>query len=99
MVNSIETNFTKSLISGKAASLKKSVQKGAKAVACPFKKLKKSISTISMPSIHSHCSSIVISISDNENADRDEESSTNSQGNGNKSEPEVELTPQEELSR
>ena len=99
MVNSIKTNSTKSSISGKAASLKKSVQKGAKAVARPFKKLKKSISTISTPSIHSRRSSIAISISDNENADRDEETSINSQGDGNKSEPAVELTPQKELSR
>ena len=99
MVNSIETNSTKSSISGKATSLKKSVKKGAKAIACPFKKLKKSISTILMPSISSDRSSIAISISDNENANHDEESSINSQGDSNKSEPEVELTPQEELSR
>ena len=98
MMNLIKTNSTKSSISGKATSLNKSMQKGAKAIACPFKKLKKSISTVSTPSICSCQSSITISISDNENADRDEESSINSQGDSNKSEPEVKLTPQEELS-
>lgn len=97
MVNSIKTNSTKSSISGKATSLKKSVQKGAKAIAWPFKKLKKSISTASTRSICS-CSSITVSVSDDEDVNRDDESSINGQGDSNRSEPEVELTPQEALS-
>ena len=48
MAKSIKTNSTKSsIISGKAMSLKKSVLKGPKAIAQPFKKLKKSISAVS----------------------------------------------------
>jgi hypothetical protein len=95
MVNSIETNSTKSsIISGKAVSLKKSVQKGAKAIARPFKKLKKSISTPLTRSIRSRSSTT----SDNENADHGNEPSADSQGDGSGSEPEDELTPQEELS-
>jgi hypothetical protein len=98
MANSIENNSTKSsIISGKATSLKKSVQKGAKAIARPFKKLKKSISTASMRSIRS-CSSTTVSSSDNENVGHDNESNADGQGDGGGSEPEVELTPQEELS-
>jgi hypothetical protein len=98
MVNPIETNSTKSsIISGKATSFKKSVQKGAKAISRPFKKLKKSISTASTRLICSR-SSITISISDNKNVDCDNEFSINGQGDGSRSEPEVELTPQEELS-
>ena len=98
MVNSIETNPTKSsIISGKATSLKKSMQKGVKAIARPFKKLKNSISTASMHSIRSR-SSIAFSISDDENVNHDNVSSVGSEGDGGRSEPEVELTPQEELS-
>jgi hypothetical protein len=95
MVNSIETNSTKSsIISGKAVSLKKSVQKGAKAIAQPFKKLKKCISTPLTRSMRSRSSTT----SDNENTDHGNEPSADSQGDGSGSEPEVELTPQEELS-
>ena len=98
MANSIETNSTKSsIVSGKATSLKKSVQKGAKAISRPFKKLKRSISDASMHSIH-YCSAAAISISDCENADHGNEPSTDGQGDSSRSEPEVELTPQEELS-
>ena len=97
MVNLIETTSTKSSISGKAASLKKSMQKGAKAIAQPFKKLKKSISTASTHSICSH-SFITVSVSDDEDVDRDDEPSINGQGDGDSSEPKVELTPQEALS-
>ena len=97
MANSIETNSTKSSISSKATSLKKSVQNCAKTIARPFKKLKKSISTASTRSIRSRRSSIVVSISDNENVDPDD-SSIDGDGNGDRTEPEVELTPQEELS-
>jgi hypothetical protein len=91
MVNSTETNSTKSSISGKAASLKKSVQKATKTIARPFKKLKKSISTASIPSIRSRSPSI----SDNEYGN---EPSTDGQDDGGGIDPEVELTPQEELS-
>ena len=65
MVNSTETNSTKSSISGKAVSLKKSMRKGAKTIARPFKKLKKSLSTASIPLIRSR-SPTTGSISDNE---------------------------------
>jgi hypothetical protein len=95
MVNSIETNSTNStkssVISGKALSLKKSVQKGVKAIARPFKKLKKSISTASTRSIRSRSSTTF--------SDYVDESSINGQGDGGRSEPEVELTPQEQLSK
>jgi hypothetical protein len=98
MANSFETNSTKSsVISGKATSLKKSVQKDAKAITQPFKKLKKSLSATSMHSKHSRTSTTVSS-TDNEGVDPPNESSTDSQGDGGGSEPEVELTPQEELS-
>ena len=98
MANLIEPNSTKSsIISGKAASLKKSVQKGAKAISRPFKKLKKSISDASMRTICFH-STATISISDSENADHGDEPSADGQGDSSRSEPEVELTPQEELS-
>jgi len=98
MANSIETNSTKSsIISGKAASLKKSVQKSAKAIARPFKKLKKSISDALTRLIRSR-STAAISISDHENADHGNEPSADGQGDISRSEPEVELTPQEELS-
>ena len=98
MVNSIETNSTKLLIiSGKAMSLKKSMQKSTKAIAKPFKKLKNSISTASTHSIRSR-SSIAISISDDENINCNNKSSFGGQDDSNRSEPEVELTPEEELS-
>ena|ERR1700722_2151820 len=98
MANSIETNSTKSsIVSGKATSLKKSVQKGAKAISRPFKKLKRSISDASMHLIH-YRSAAAISISDCKNADHGNEPSTYGQGDSSRSEPEVELTPQEELS-
>ena len=86
MANSIKTNSTKSLvISSKAMSLEKSVQKGAKAVTQPFKKLKKSLSTVLMPSKCSH-SSTTVSPTDNEVVDPGNESSTDSQGDGSGSE-------------
>src|SRR5882762_8431271 len=98
MAKSIETNSTMSSISGKATTLKKSVQNCAKTVARPFKKLKKSISTTSTHSIRSRRSSITTSIPDNENVNRDEESSIDGHSNGDRTKPEVKLTPQEELS-
>ena len=98
MVNSIETNSTKSsIISGRAVSLKKLVWKGVKDIAWSFKKLKKSISTASTYSIYS-LTSITDVTSNNENADHGNEPSANSQGDSSESEPEVELTHQEELS-
>ena len=46
MAKSADTISTKSsIISGKAASLKKTVKKSAKAITQPFKKLKQSISS------------------------------------------------------
>src|ERR1700723_2018178 len=94
MVNSTETNSTKSSISGKAISLKKSMRKGAKTIARPFKKLKKSLSTASVPLIHSR-SPTTGSISNNKYGN---EPSTDSQDDGGGIDPEVEVTPQEELS-
>jgi len=78
MANSSETNSTKSIASGKAASLKKSVQKGAKAIARPFKKLKKTISTSAalMCSICSRSSTTTLPISDNERVSHGDESNT-----------------------
>src|ERR1700683_3691062 len=96
MVNSIEPNSTKSSISGRAASFKKSVQKGVKAITRPFKKLKKSTSTTSIPLIRSH-SPTTGSTSDNEDVDHGNEPGADSQDDGGGIEPEVELTPQEEL--
>jgi len=67
------------------------MQKGVKAIARPFKKLKKSISTALTHSICSHSSTTF--------SDYINESSINGQGDGGRSEPEVKLTPQEELSK
>jgi hypothetical protein len=94
MVNSFETNSTKSSISGRATSLKKSAQKGVKAIAWPFKKLKKSISTASISSIHSCTTG---SISNNKDVDCGNKPSADSQNDGDGIEPEVEMTPREEL--
>ena len=68
--------------------------KGVKAIAWPFKKLKKSISTASISSIRSRTTG---SISDNKDVDRGNEPSADSQDDGDGIEPEVEMTPQEEL--
>ena len=99
MANSIDTNSTKSsIISGKATSVKKSIQKSAKAIVRPFKKLKKSLSTASTRSIRFR-SSAALPISDNKTVMHDEEpsiSSKRAQDDG-ESEPEVDLTPEEKL--
>lgn len=97
MVKLTETASTKSSrISSKAASLKKTVQKGATAFARPFKKLKKSISTASTRSIRSRSSR-----SDNEApGDGDDKSSTDGEStrsNGKDSDPEIELSPEQAL--
>jgi len=63
----------------------------------PFKKLKKSLSTVSMPS-NALAPSITVSPTENEGVDPGNESSTDSKGDGSRSEPEVELTPEEEQS-
>ena len=97
MVRPAETSSTKSpLASSKAASLKNSVKKTAKAVAQPFKKLKQSLSvSSSQRSLHSQ-SSVVLPLSDNEPGD--DTSSSGRQNAGNESKPEdAEITPEKEL--
>jgi hypothetical protein len=92
MAKSTDTSSTKSsALSRKAASLKKTVQKGAKAIARPFKKLKTSISnaSTSQPTSHSQ-STMMLPVSDIDPSNR---SSIDS------GEPSVGLGPEEELSK
>jgi hypothetical protein len=97
MALAAEASSTKSsLVSGKAASLKKTVQKGAKAITRPFKKLKQSFSSSSRSS-RSH-STMTLPLSDNEPSNTSDKSgSERGSVDGNESEPEVELTPEQEL--
>jgi ribosomal protein L13E len=98
MAKSTETSSTKSSkLSSTAASLKKKVKSGAKAVARPFKKLKQAISTsASTCSTHSR-SSRAFSLSDNEADDSNTKSAADRGSvHGNDSGPE-EITPEEEL--
>jgi hypothetical protein len=96
MALAAEASSTKSsLVSGKAASLKKTVQKGAKAITRPFKKLKQSFSSSSRSS-RSH-STTTLPLSDNEPSNSDKSGSERGSVDGNESEPEVELTPEQEL--
>ena len=109
MVRPAETSSTKSpLVSSKAASLKKSVKKTAKAVARPFKKLKQSLSVSSSRRLLRSQSSVVLPLSDNEPGDDnelgdgnepgDDTSSGGRQNAGDESEPEeAEITPEKEL--
>jgi len=99
MAKSTETSSAKSsIISGKAASLKRSVQKGAKAAARPFKKLKQSLSTSSR-SLHSR-SSTTLPQSDNEAGNTNDNASSHCEdvhNSDSEPEPEPELTPEQEL--
>lgn len=93
MAKSTDTASTKlSIVSSRAASLKKSVRTGAKAIVRPFKKLKQSLSTT-----HSTVSrsSTVLALSDDEVGDLDEKSDTDDGKSHSSSEPE--LTPEQEL--
>lgn len=97
MAKSTETSSTKSsLVSSKAASLKKSVRKGTKAIARPFKKLKQSLSTSSRSS-RSRSSPTFLQ-SDNEAGNSDDNVGSDHQEiHDSDSNPEVELTPEQEL--
>jgi hypothetical protein len=84
--------------------LKKKVQKGVKALARPFKKLKTSLASVSTSrsSVHSHSSTLPASNNNPFNTnDRSERSSLGSRdGDGcrsSESEPDVELTPEQQL--
>jgi hypothetical protein len=67
MAKSAETESTKlSTISGKAASMKKTIKRSVKAIARLFKKVKQSFSTRSATCSIASCSSTVLPPSDNE---------------------------------
>src|ERR1700735_5217744 len=102
MAGSAKSASSKSaIISSKAASLKKTVQKGAKAVAQPFKKLKRTLSIRSAASATRSTtsrSSTVLPPSINEVEDSDEKSDADSGSpHSSNSETELELTPEQEL--
>jgi hypothetical protein len=95
MAKSAETLSTKSsIISGKAASLKKAVKKGAKAVGRPFKKIKQSLSIRSTTHSIASRSSTAPPPSDNEADNLDDKSVPDV---CDSSEPEIELMPEQEL--
>jgi hypothetical protein len=90
MTKSIDTSSTKSsALSRKAASIKKTVQKGAKAIARPFKKLKTAVSNASTSRSQS-TTTLPISNADPDNGS--DRSSTDE-------EPQVELGPKEQLGK
>jgi hypothetical protein len=90
MAKSADTMSTKSSISAKAASIKKTVKKS---ITQPFKKFKQSLSARSTTRSTTSRSSTVILPSDHEaDGDNSDDQSAHSGG-----EPEVELTPEQEL--
>jgi hypothetical protein len=94
MAKSADTGSTKSSsISGKAASLKKTLKRSTKAITRPFKKVKQPFSARSATHSIASRSSTALPPSDNEADDPDVRSVTD---NGS-IEPEVELTPEQEL--
>jgi hypothetical protein len=96
MAKSSETMSTKSsIVSGKTASLKKTVKKSAKAITQPFKKIKQALSIRSATRSTTSRSSTAFPPSNNE-ADNDKSVADNGSAHGS-SEPEVELTPEQEL--
>ena len=98
MDKSTNASSTKSSsVSTKAASLKKSVRKGVTALARPFKKLKKSISTASMHSILSRSSNGTPDDSDKSDSGSTHSDKSDSQSTHSNKDPEVKLSPEEEL--
>src|SRR5882757_756034 len=100
MAKSIAASSTKASLSGKAASLKKKVQKGGKALARPFKKLKASVST--SPSRLARSPSITtLPASDNDTLNIDNHSKRSSidsaDVHGTENEADVELSPEDQL--
>jgi hypothetical protein len=88
MAKSTETGSTKSsVVSGKTASIKNSIRKGAKAITQPFKKLKKSISS----SIRSRSPTV------DPDVDKDNEDVIDVGGSDSGSDKEPKLTPEQEL--
>jgi hypothetical protein len=88
MAKSTETGSTKSsVVSGKAASIKNSIRKGAKAITRPFKKLKKSISS----SIRSRSPTV------DPDADKDTEDVVDVDGSDSGSDGQPQLAPEQEL--
>lgn len=92
MAKSIKsTPSQSSIISTKAASVKKTVQKTAKAIVRPFKKLKHSLSTLSR-------SPSVVAVSDTEVDDSKQSDVDSGSFHGSSEEPGPEPTPEQELS-
>ena len=98
MAKSAETMSNKSsLTSSKAASLKKTVKKSAKAIGRPLKKFKQSIANRSTTLSTTSHSSTALPISDDE-TDGFNDKSIGGDGSAHSSdEAEVELTPEQEL--
>jgi hypothetical protein len=93
MAKSAETMSTKSsLISSKAASLKKTVKKSAKAIGQPFKKFKQSLANCLTTCSTTSRSSTALPTSDHEADGVNDDGSAHSGD-----EAEVELTPEQEL--
>src|SRR5258708_1042530 len=98
MANSTKAPSTKSSnVSTKAASLKKSVRKSVTALARPFKKLKKSISTASIHSILSRSSNGTPDDSDKSDSGKSDSGKSDSGSTHSDKDPEVERSPEEEL--
>jgi hypothetical protein len=98
MAKSADTMSTKSsTISGKAASLKKTVKKSAKALTQPFKKFKQSLSSRSATRSTISRSSSAIPPSNHEPDGNDAKSAADNGSAHGSSESEVELTPEQEL--
>jgi len=90
MAKLTETGSTKSsVVSSKAASIKKSIRKGANAITRPFKKLKKSISS----SIRSRSPMVDVDA----DADKDDEDIVDVGSSDSGSDGEPQLTPEQEL--
>jgi hypothetical protein len=91
MVKSADASSTKSsAILSKAASLWKSVQKGAKAISRPFKKLKKSIASLT-------CSRSPASDAASDREDDDIIDRSNIDNRSSDSDSDPELTPEKQL--
>ena len=102
MAKSAETMSTKpSLISSKAASLKKTVKKSAKAIGRPFKKIKQSLANHSTTHLIASHSSTALATSDHEadhEADGVNDRSITGDGSAHSSDKaEVELMPKQQL--
>jgi hypothetical protein len=98
MAKSTDTRSAKSsIISSRAASLKKTIKSSAKAISRPFKKVKQSFSIRSASRSMASRSSTALPPSDNDDDDDHAKSVTDEESARKSSQPEVELTPEQEL--